>query len=320
MGGRGQLERNRLGQEAGFHGKTLGGEAEVGQARFGRSRQRHSPVGSPVQGAPSSLTVRSDEARQRGGEDEPEIVEGGREGQDLEVRDGDDPLLRGDDDRVALGRIELDRELRLHVVEDVAAGALDLGQVPERQRILEVAGRTRRPRSRCRSSSSPRRSSVRRSPGYGRTSPIAAWSIVGFAARPSRLSAPADVHRVEERDRVGDGEGRPAGRERVVVEERRALAGLERQPVEQGGGEVGERREIGLADRPDRPDGRRLAAVQRGNDAVRQLRPNAGRALGEVVGEAEHRRADDVVGSVRALADDVVPVHRAGVAVGASRP
>ena len=38
VGRRDQLERDGLGQEAGFHGKTLGGEAEVGQARLGRSR------------------------------------------------------------------------------------------------------------------------------------------------------------------------------------------------------------------------------------------------------------------------------------------
>ena len=265
------------------------------------------------------MTVRSDGARQGRREDEPEVVEGGRERQDLEVRDRDDPFFGDDDDRVALGRVELDRELRLHVVENVAAGALDLGQVPERQRILEVAGRARLPdRAPAEQLSEP----VERPPQPGIRPNLADRGVEHRRIGPEALKAQraGHVHRIEERDRVRDGEGRPARRERVVVEQGRALAGLERNPVEQRRGEVGERRKIRLADRPDRPKARRLAAVEGGNHPVRELRPDAGRALGEMVGQAEHRRADDVLGGVRALADDVVAVHRTGVAVRVVRP
>ena len=93
-------------------------------------------------------------------------------------------------------------------------------------------------------------------PGYGRTSPIAGWIIVGLAANPSRLTAPATSIASRSVGRVGDRERRPAGREGVVVEERRALAGLELDVAEERDGQLGEWREIGRADRPDRVDAR----------------------------------------------------------------
>ena len=112
-------------------------------------------------------------------------------------------------DRVALGRIELDRELRLDVVEDVAAGALDLGQVPERQRILEVAGSARLPdRAPVQQLAEP----LER-PAQARVRPNLADRRVEhrrIGRQALQAQRARDVHRVEEGGRVRDGQGRPA--------------------------------------------------------------------------------------------------------------
>jgi hypothetical protein len=78
---------------------------------------------------------------QHGREDDPDVVQDGRERQDLEVRDGDQPALVGDDDRVALVRVQLDREDPVRVGQRVAGRALELRQVPVRERVLEVPRR-----------------------------------------------------------------------------------------------------------------------------------------------------------------------------------
>jgi hypothetical protein len=130
---------------------------------------------------------------------------------------------------------------------------------------------------------------------------------------------PGDVHRVEERRDVGDREGRPARREGVVVEERSAFAGLELHLSDERVGELGHRREIGLADRSDRPDPGRFALVQGSHEPVGQLRPDPGRALGEMIGETQHRCPDDVVRRGGSLADDVVADHPGRVALGLAR-
>ena len=54
------------------------------------------------------------------------------------------------DERIVLRGVELDGELVEGVVEGVAGGALELRQIAEGQRVLQVAGRPRAATGNCR--------------------------------------------------------------------------------------------------------------------------------------------------------------------------
>src|SRR4029078_11027135 len=86
-----------------------------------------------------ALRRRADDA----GENDPEVVERRGQRQDLEVCDRDDAILVGDDERVRLRGVELDREDAVAMGERVAGGPVEARQVAERQGVLEVARGTR---------------------------------------------------------------------------------------------------------------------------------------------------------------------------------
>ena len=152
-----QFERHGRGEEARLGRERLDGDAEVGQAGLARSGIRagvqaraFAGGGRKARREPGPRRLEQLDDAFRGGregrrKDDPQVVGPGGERQDLVVRDGHDPVLVGDDDRVALRRVELDPEERLDVLERIAARSLDLREIPERQRVLQAARCRTRP-------------------------------------------------------------------------------------------------------------------------------------------------------------------------------
>jgi hypothetical protein len=101
----------------------------------------------------------------------------------------------------------------------------------------------------------------------------------------------------------------PAGGERVVVDQRQPFvpgqdeAGLAEQALRQ----VGHGAEIGLAHRTEGANRRHATPVQRADQHVGELRPDAGRALGVAVHQADHRGPDDGRRCGRSLGNEVAP-------------
>ena len=110
----------------------------------------------------------------------------------------------------------------------------------------------------------------------------------------------AHRERVQQAHGVGQGERRRAGAEGVVVDQRDALLGGQGHVAAEAVGEIGQRAEIALARRTERPHARRLAGVEGIDDAREQLGAHARGALREAVGEPQHGRAHDVARRVRA--------------------
>ena len=101
-------------------------------------------------------------------------------------------------------------------------------------------------------------------------------------------------------------EGGERRRERVRIDERDALLGQKLGVAEELCGEVGHRREVALAERAEQPHTWPLAVVQRPDDPLGDLRPDAGGSLRQHVRVAEHRRADDLGWRIRPGSDAVV--------------
>jgi len=109
-----------------------------------------------------------------------------------------------------------------------------------------------------------------------------------------------------------------------VVEERQALFRGELEVAEQSVREVGVRGQVGLAVRAEQPHLGNRAVVQRGDDVLDELEPDARASPGEAVCEPERHRADDVLGRCGSLADAVLedqpPVELGEVAGLHARP
>ena len=127
----------------------------------------------------------------------------------------------------------------------------------------------------------------------------------GADVRRERLEVECgrDVERVEQPRRVGERERRERRRERVVAEQREPFLRRELEAVEHAVREVGVRGQVGHADRPERPHGRRDAGVQLRDEVLEQLEPHAGGAAREPVRDEQQLRADDVGRRRVALAD-----------------
>ena len=123
---------------------------------------------------------------------------------------------------------------------------------------------------------------------------------------PLEVESAGDIHCFHEALRVGDGQRRERGRERIRVEDGQSLLGLQVEVGEECVSEIGHRGQIRLSDRAEHADGRLLAVVQGGDDALGDLGPDARRPLGEHVGEANHRGARDLGGGRRPRGDAVI--------------
>ena len=196
--------------------------------------------------------------------------------------------------------------------ERITSGAVKLGQVPERERVLEVSGDAGLV-DRGTGQEIAEAGEGRAKPGMrpDDADPRVKQRRVGREAVQAQRAG--DIEHVEEAGRVVDRESRPRRREGVVREKRCSLACHEREPFEDRQDERGQRGEVALSDRTDRADGRELVPREPVQEPVRELRPHARRAFGEVVRETHERRAQDVPGHLRTLADDVMPEHRRGV-------
>ncbi len=111
---------------------------------------------------------------------------------------------------------------------------------------------------------------------------------------------------VEQPPRVVHRQGGRGGGEGAVVDQCKALARRQFAVAEQAGGEIGQRGEVGLAERAEPPHDRADATVERLDQALRQHGTHAGMAGGEAVGQAHHGRPHHVGGERRALRDAVV--------------
>ena len=120
--------------------------------------------------------------------------------------------------------------------------------------------------------------------------------------------------RIEQPPRVGDRERRERGREGVVVQQRKALLRGEREVAEQTVREIRVRGEIGLAVRAQQPDLGNRAVVQRGDDVLDELEPDARASAGESVREPQRHSADDLLRRrgplAHAVLEDQPPVER----------
>ncbi len=129
---------------------------------------------------------------------------------------------------------------------------------------------------------------------------------VAVCAERLQIERTRDVHRVQQRERVRECKRPPGRRERILVEQDDGLAAGRLEVLEQSGGEVGHRGQVGLTDRAERPDRGKPALVQPSHDVGRELRPRGGDALGQRVRKPQRRGASDVSWCRRPLADQVL--------------
>ena len=242
------------------------------------------------------------------GQDDPQIVERGGEREDLEVGDAHESSLARDDDRVAVRRVELDVEKSLDVGERVTGGALQVWQVPKRQRVLEVP---RAVRLEDRAAIEERGEPVEgcANAGVGPRHRDHAIERGRIAAQALERQRAAGVERLDQPSTVAHRERRPARRERVAADQGQAFAGLQLEVAEQRERQIRHRREVCLTNRSQPAHPRRLAVVERLDQRLREDRPHARRAAGEGVREPKHRCAHDVGRRDFALRHEVVPDH-----------
>ena len=147
-----------------------------------------SPSGRPVSGAWRSFTDRSAALVRTCATTRRARSSAVASGGDVEVADGDEPVLVDHHERVRLVRVELALDLLDDEAERVASRSVELRDGAEAERVLERA----RARPRCpRAAREAGRASPRR-PGDGRTDASAGWSSASrFAPSASRSSAPA---------------------------------------------------------------------------------------------------------------------------------
>ena len=107
---------------------------------------------------------------------------------------------------------------------------------------------------------------------------------------------------------VGHREGGYRGRERVVVDHRHALAGLEPEPdpLDQRRGHIAHRRQIGLAQRAQHSYRDRPPLVERLYNQIGQLGPDPCCGPGEIVRQPQEGASHDLIARRRALADPAV--------------
>ena len=118
------------------------------------------------------------------------------------------------------------------------------------------------------------------------------------------------VEPLDRRAEVVDGERGVPGRERVPVQQREGLAGLELEIAECAAREVGVLGEVGLADGPERAHARCVAVVQGADVRQRDLGTGSLIAGGQRVRLAEERRAHDLGARRRAEPDEVAEDRR----------
>ncbi len=111
---------------------------------------------------------------------------------------------------------------------------------------------------------------------------------------------------VEQAPGVVDGERRRGRGEGVVVEQGETFAGRQIGVAEQAGGQIGQRRKVGLAERTELSHDGADAAVERLDQAFRQRGTHAGVAGGEPVRQAQHGGPHDVACDRHALSDPMV--------------
>ena len=168
--------------------------------------------------------------------------------------------------------VELDRELRAGEAEAVVDRAENAGGVAERERILEVARGARAPTGTSRPAARASARCAARCPDTAarRRRPGAAARC--WPRRPPSRAPRATVQASSRRSGVGQRERREPGAEGVVVDQRDALLGGQGHVAADAVGEVGQRAEIALARGAEHPHARRLAGVERVDDARRAAR------------------------------------------------
>ncbi len=115
--------------------------AKLGEAVLVEPGASGEAVGQTGEGALQKLHQALVRRRERRSECDAQEVERSRERDDIDVGDGDDPLLLDDDERVRVRRVQLDSELGAHEFEGVPQRPEDLRETAERERVLEIARR-----------------------------------------------------------------------------------------------------------------------------------------------------------------------------------
>ena len=139
-----------------------------------------------------------------------------------------------------------------------------------------------------------------------------------IAGEGFEIEGRADVERVEQPFRVGDRERGECSRVRVAREEREPFLRGELELAEHVVREIGVRRQVGHPDRPERAHDGRRAVVQRCDEPLEELDPDARASAREAVRDEQELRAADVCRGWVALADTMLehepPVERGEVA------
>ena len=231
-------------------------------------------------------------------------VEGERKRLAVEVAVGDELVLLDEDERVVGGRVELDRDRRLRVREEIAARAVHLRRAPERVGVLHLVApavrledrRAFEQAERCWPPTRPdpaavaargsRAGSSTREPCSASSESAQARSAV-FASRRARTSASAPAARhelrpVDEREtllRLRAGSARDPTRARASAPGSILAVDRAEPLAHQREREVGERREVaggadGAAARNDRGQ-RRGSGKPGGARQSRRARPSS---------------------------------------------
>ena len=217
----------------------------------GRPSRTASPGGSPVRWAWRSLTDQLAGARQHRCESDPEEVEGRRERQHVEVGDRDETALRLDGQRVVLRGVELDRNLAQRELEHVAQGAVQLDDVAECERVLQVSRRPRLPEV-ATGEQGAEAGQQRHEAGVRACLADRGVENRQIGREGLEVERRADVQGVGEPDGIRDGERRERRRVRAAVEQPDPVLRFQRQLSEQRVGEIGGLRQVGLPDRAER--------------------------------------------------------------------
>jgi hypothetical protein len=126
VGGRDDLEGDRVRQQARLGCQPLGGDAELAEGVLSQALARRERVREPRQRPLQELLGALARARQRRGERDAKEIKRGREREHVEVGHRDDAVLVGKDERVLLGGVQLDLDLSAREGEGVANRAVHL--------------------------------------------------------------------------------------------------------------------------------------------------------------------------------------------------
>ena len=233
-----------------------------------RSGLGDSPVGKPGPGRFQQLDDPFRGGAERRRQDDPQVVEGRGQRQDLEVRDRDDAPLVEHDDRVALRGVELDRELAVGVRERVAArrrgsaggsgttagpAGSATRPLPDRAAVEQAA----QVRERCREARIRSR--------HGDRGMEHRW-VDRHALEAQRART---LHRVGQQPQCPRRQGpRHAVEKALLPRSARPSPASSGRSANRADAEVRHLGEVGLADRAERPHARRLIAVQRLDESI----------------------------------------------------